>query len=157
MDAARVATADDLPELVTLCRLGLAELGAQERGGGVFVAREARAEPVDASLAQALTDPAAIVVVGTFNDLVVGYGTGRSELLRDGRRLGVVDDVFVEIGARGIGVGEAVMAHLLGWFRQQGCDGVDSTALPGLRSTKNFFETAGFTARLIVMHHRLAE
>ena len=31
--------------------------------------------------------------------------------------------------------------------------GVDATALPGHRQAKNFFERAGFTARLLVMHH----
>jgi hypothetical protein len=37
----------------------------------------------------------------------------------------------------------------------RGCSGVDATALPGNRATKNFFEESGFTARLLVMHHRL--
>ena len=33
--------------------------------------------------------------------------------------------------------------------------GVDATALPGDRLTKNFFESNGFTARLLIMHRRL--
>ena len=35
--------------------------------------------------------------------------------------------------------------------------GIDATALPGNRATKNFFEAHGFTARLLVMHHALAQ
>ena len=36
-----------------------------------------------------------------------------------------------------------------------GCVGVDVRALPGHRAAKNFFETHGFTARALVMHHPL--
>lgn len=151
-----MATVDDLAELASLCRQGLAELAAQDRGGPLFVAREARAEPVEDSLGAALGDPEAVIVAGTFSQIVVGYGTGRLEKLANGSTLGVIDDLFVESGARGVGVGEAVMNQLLVWFTARGCQGVDAVALPGMRASKNFFETAGFTGRLIVMHHRMA-
>ena len=155
MEAARSATEHDVPRLAELCRKALAELGARERGGSVFVAREGRAEPVEESLCAAVRDPGMVVVVGTVDDTVLGYGTGRTEPLRDGRRLGVIDDLFVEEEARAVGVGEAMMDRLLQWFRAEGCAGVDSTALPGARETKNFFEESGFSARLLVMHHRM--
>jgi hypothetical protein len=48
-----------------------------------------------------------------------------------------------------------MMGSLLEWFGARGCSGVDATALPGNRATKNIFEESGFTARLLVMHHRL--
>ena len=78
----------------------------------------------------------------------------RVEDLADGRRLGVVEDVFVEEQARGIGIGEALMDPAIGWFVSLGCFGADAVALPGMRATKNFFETFGFTARLLVVHRR---
>ena len=155
MEAARRATEADLPRVADLCRAALAELGARERGGSLFVAREGRAEPVEEGLAQAIADPDRVVLVGCLDDVLVGYATGRVEHLRDGRILGVIDELFVEEPARAVGVGEAMMDQLLAWFREQGCAGVDSTALPGARETKNFFEESGFTARLLVMHHRL--
>ena len=157
MDGARLAAEADVPRLAELCRMAIEELGARERGGAVFVAREARAEPVDASLRAMVDDPASIVVAGTFDGVVLGYATGRTEDLRDGRVLGVIDDVFVEPEARAVGVGEAMMDILLGWFQDRRCIGVDSTALPGARETKNFFEESGFTARLLVMHRRMEE
>ena len=157
MEAARLATGADVPRLTHLCRAALAELGARERGGAVFVAREARAEPVDESLLRQIADPASIVLVGTIDGVVLGYAAGRTEELRDGRCLGVIDDLFVDEEARAVGVGEAMMDQLLDWFRQQGCAGVDSTALPGARETKNFFEESGFSARLLVMHHRMEQ
>lgn len=155
MEAARPATPADVPRIAELCRMALAELGARERGGDMFVTREARPEPVEESLAAAVGDPALLVLAGTYDGVIVGYATGRVETLRDGRCLGLIDELFVEELARAVGIGEAMMDQLLAWFRGRRCTGVDSTALPGARETKNFFEESGFTARLLVMHHRL--
>ena len=87
---------------------------------------------------------------------VVGYLAARVDGLGDGRRVGVIEAVYVDPACRGVGVGEAMVGSALGWFRAQGCIGVDALALPGSRATKNFFEESGFTSRLLVMHHRLA-
>jgi GNAT superfamily N-acetyltransferase len=95
------------------------------------------------------------VAVGTVDDTVVGYGVVRLERLLDGGVLGIIDDIYVEAGARGIGVGETLMNHLLDWCRARGCFGVDSLALPGDRETKNFFESFGLVARAIVVHRPL--
>lgn len=154
MEAARPATSEDLPHLADLAARALAEL-APTRGGAVFVAREGRAEPVAETLAADLADDTVAVFTGTIDDHPIGYAVGRTEVLRDGSRLGVITDLFVDEGARAVGVGEALMGELLAWFREQGCAGADTTALPGNRPTKNFFEESGFTARLLVMHHRL--
>lgn len=154
MEGARPATPSDLPHLVDLATRALAEL-APMRGGAVFVQREGRAVPVEETLARDLSNPEAVVLAGTIDDTVVGYATGRTETLRDGSLLGVIDDLYVDEGARGVAVGEVMMDELLVWFRAKGCAGIDATALPGNRATKNFFERSGFTARLLVMHHRL--
>ncbi|MBW3614569.1 MAG: GNAT family N-acetyltransferase [Actinobacteria bacterium] len=154
MEAARLATQDDLAVLATLARGALEEL-AEMRGGPLFVVREGRAEPVEATLAADLADDDAVVVVGTIDGTPVGYGIGRVDALRDGRRLGLITDLYVEAEARSVGVGEILMDQLLEWFGGRGCIGADATALPGNRATKNFFEESGFTARLLVMHHSL--
>jgi GNAT superfamily N-acetyltransferase len=155
VEGARPAVEADVPRLAELCRMAVEELRARERGGRVFVAREARAEPVEEGLRAAVADPTVLVLAGTLDEVVLGYATGRVEALRDGTTLGIIDELFVEPDARAVGVGEAMMEQLLEWFRAQGCSGVDSTALPGARETKNFFEESGFTARLLVMHHRM--
>ena len=154
MEAARPATPNDVPALAELAERALAEL-APTRGGAVFVAREGRAQPVADTLAADLEDPAVCVLVGTIDDHPVGYAVGRTEPLRDRSTLGVITDLYVEDGARSVGVGEALMGSLLEFFGAAGCAGVDATALPGTRATKNFFEESWFTARLLVMHHRL--
>ena len=55
-----------------------------------------------------------------------------------------------------MGVGRALLDALVTWFAAAGCRGVDVTALPGDRATKNLLEASGFKARLITMHRTLA-
>ncbi len=154
MEGARRATGDDLASLAGLAALAVAEQ-VEARGGAVWAQRETRPLPAAASLAQALRDPCQLVLAGTIDDVVVGYAVARSETLRDGQRLGVVSDLFVEPEARSVGVGEMLIDLVLDWCRQHRCRGVDALVLPGNRDTKNFFETFGFTARAIIVHHRL--
>jgi GNAT superfamily N-acetyltransferase len=153
VEEARLATEADLSRVAELCRRVRSEM-APLRGGAVFLAREARPEPVEESLAGAMADRDRRLVVGTIDDFPVGYGLARVEELRGGGRLGVIEDIYVEEGARGVGVGEAMVGLLLEWLHGHDVVGVDAHALPGDRNTKNFFETAGFTARLLVMHQK---
>ena len=156
MEGVRPATENDLPRLGELARAAIAELTPM-KGGVVWAAREARPEPVEESLTASLADEHTRAVVGTIDDFVVGYAAVHVEILNDDSRLGVVDDIFVEEGAREVGVGEAMLGDLVAWCEAQGCAGMDAMALPGHRSAKNFFEESGFTARKLVMHHRLGE
>ena len=84
---------------------------------------------------------------------MIGFAAVVVEQLRSGARLGVVTDLFVEPEAREVGVGEVLVDALVEHCRAAGCIGVDATALPGHRAAKNFFETHGFTARALTMHH----
>jgi GNAT superfamily N-acetyltransferase len=153
-EAARPATGEDVPRLAQLVAEAVAEQ-AEGRGGRIWSARETRALPADASLAALVADPDALVLAGTIDATVVGYAVAVTEQLRTGDRLGVVTDVYVEEGARGVGVGEALLDQVVAWCEAAGCIGIDALALPGNRSTKNFFESFGFTARAIVVHRRL--
>jgi GNAT superfamily N-acetyltransferase len=154
MEGARPAGAADLTRLELLSRQARQEL-RPARGGAVFLASPAgNSRP---ELSAALADPRRGVWSGTIDGVVVGYAAAHDEELADGTRLGVIDDLFVEPEARGVGVGEALMDQILEWCTARGCGGVDAMALPGSRATKNFFEESGFTARLLVMHRRLGE
>jgi Acetyltransferase (GNAT) family. len=154
MEGARPATASDVDRVAVLARLGAAELTPM-RGGAIWSAREARPEPLEDAYLALLGRDDTLVVVGTIDGAAIGFGVGRLEPLRDGRCLGIVDELFVEPEARSIGVGEAIVEELLEFFTGHECVGVDALALPGNRATKNFFEQHHFVARAIVMHHRL--
>jgi GNAT superfamily N-acetyltransferase len=156
IEAARPAVPADLPRLSELARLAAEEL-RPTRGGEVFLAREAAAQVEGPHLphpADGLPGEGQ-VWVGTIDDAIIGYASARVEKLADGAAHGVLDAFFVEEGARGVGIGEAMMTEVLAWLRDRGCTGVDAVALPGHRATKNFFEETGFTARLLVMYRRL--
>jgi GNAT superfamily N-acetyltransferase len=156
MEGCRPATDDDLPRLADLARLAIAELTPM-KGGDVWAERDGRGDPLDESLKRALADPETRVLCGTIDEAVIGYAVVHLEALRDGGRIGVLEDIFVEAEAREVGVGEALLTDVTEWCRAAGCIGIDSFALPGNRSTKNFFETFGFTARMIVVHKWLRE
>ena len=153
-EAARPANSADVPRVAELARAAIAEL-TPTKGGGVWARRDARPEPVEATLTSALEDPDQLILAGTLDGVVVGYAAVRLENLRDGSRLGIIDDIYVEPEARGVGVGEALMESVVTWCRDRGCTGVDALALPGNRETKNFFETFGLVARAIVVHRPL--
>jgi ribosomal protein S18 acetylase RimI-like enzyme len=155
-EGCRLASPADAVRLAELAAAAFDELRPQ-RGGAVWSRREARARPPGASILAALDDPERLVVAGTIDEVIVGYGVVRREQLRTGEWLGVVEDLFVEPGAREVGIGEAMMGHLLSWCRAQGCAGIDALALPGNRAAKNFFERFGLTARAIVVHRDLRE
>jgi len=154
-EAARTAVAADIPQVVALAGAATEEKGRQ-KGGTLWARREGRPAPHEAGLRSALESPDHEVAVGTLDEVVVGYGVVRVEKLLDGGMLGVIDDIYVDPGARAVGVGETLMNHLIDWCIARGCFGVDSLALPGDRETKNFFESFGLVARAIVVHRPLA-
>ena len=147
---ARPAERPDLDRVAELSEAAAAELTAF-RGGELFVAREARSAPGP----EALDDATRRIVVGAIDDSVVGFADAQLDPGRDGSLIARIDTLYVEPEARAVGVGEELMAAIVGWATTHDAAGIDATALPGARDTKNFFEGSGFTARLLVMHHRL--
>jgi ribosomal protein S18 acetylase RimI-like enzyme len=154
IEAVRPAAADDVERLAALAAAAVAEQ-ADGRGGAIWSVREARALPAGPSFEEALDAPQGTVLCGTLDDVVVGYAVVEVEELRNGERLGVLGDLYVEPEAREVGVGELLADEVVAWCQARGCVGIDSLVLPGNRSSKNFFEMLGFTARAIVVHRSL--
>jgi ribosomal protein S18 acetylase RimI-like enzyme len=153
-ESSRPAEVADLPRIVELAGVMRAELTAM-RGGELWAERDAWPEPLDDAYGALLRRDDACVVVGAIDDVVVGFGAATVERLRSGRVLGVITDLFVEEGARSVGIGDAMVNDLVAFCVARDCVGVDARALPGHRAAKNFFEAHGFTARALVMHHSL--
>ena len=105
MEASRRAGHDDVARIAELARAMRAELRAM-RGGAIWAEREALAEPLNDAYEALLDRDDACLVVGTIDDVTVGFGALVVDMLHDGARLGVVTDLFVDEGARSVGVGE---------------------------------------------------
>ncbi len=58
--------------------------------------------------------------------------------------------VVVHRDARALGIGAALLDEIRRSARTEGHDRIDAAALPGDRDTKNLYERAGLTARLII-------
>ena len=89
----------------------------------MWARREARAEPVEDSLGAAITADDHLVLVGELDGVALGYAVARVDALRDGSSVGVVEDLYVERGAREIGLGEALMDGVIEWCRARGLHG----------------------------------
>ncbi|HUY64417.1 MAG TPA: GNAT family N-acetyltransferase [Acidimicrobiales bacterium] len=157
MEAARPAAREDAERCAELCRTALAEIN-EVRGGPLFARREAgllaKALLRPGGLDSVMAAPRRRVLVGTIDDVVVGLAVGRIDDVGEAG-LGVIDACYVEPAARGVGVGRSLLDALVSWFSSTSCRAVDAGALPGDRRTKNFFEAAGFKARLITLHRPL--
>ena len=156
MEQVRTATADDLDRLVELVaefaghqadRRG-ADLARDEDGGGRPPA------PTAEAVGHYLADASRTALVGSLDSWVAGAALCRTVAVGPDLR-GVLDLCGVEEGAREVGLGHLLVERAIDWFRARGCTGVDGTAYPGDRAAKNFFESAGFKARLLVMHRPL--
>lgn len=154
MEGARPARREDAERCAELCRQALEGL-QQQRGGSLLARRET------GTVAKALLRPGGLdaltaaprrrVLVGTIDEAVVGLAIGHVDEVGEAS-LGIVDGCYVEPEARGVGVGRALLDGLVDFFQSSACRGIDAGALPGDRRTKNFFEAAGFKARLLTLH-----
>jgi GNAT superfamily N-acetyltransferase len=151
MELARPAGAADRQICTRL--LSQALLGAATMRGGVALVGEA----TPATLLARWTEPGdeAVLLVGEYDSAVVGLLGATVAAESGGRRSTLIECCYVETGARGVGVGTALMQGAVDWSTQQGCTDIDALALPGDRATKQRLEAAGFTARLLVLNRRL--
>ncbi len=156
----RTVTAADADELIRLFQLAASEL-ADTKGAWLWERADSPfANPADA--AQELVNSGNgtrqwLATLGLIDGVTVGFLVAEQVTLHRDGHLGVVRGLYVEPEARGIGVADALIADALQFFKDSGCVGVDSWALPGERETKNFYEAHGFTARTITVHHSFVE
>lgn len=150
--AARPATTADLEDLVRL----YAELEREmDELSPLWIGASGLPGTPSGAFADALADEDAVVVVGMIDDHVVGFGLARAEPLRaSDATMAAIRYIFTELPAREVGVAAAVLEVLIDAMESRGIDLFDAHVLPGHRLAKNFFESAGFKARHIVMHRK---
>ena len=151
--SARPAVLADIPELVRLYGRLIEEMVALK---AVWALTEGLPEPLEHAFEAAITAGDSWVTVGSLDGAPVGFLLGRSEALlpqAGGERVAAVRLIYTEPEAREVGIGEALMSGFLEARRAEGYRYFDAHVSPGHRLAKNFFESNGFKARHIVMHH----
>ncbi len=148
---ARPAEVADVPELLRLYRALEQEMTTLKP---VWALADGLAEPAEVALGGILGDPDSLVWLGLIDGIPLGFLWARVEPLlpqADGAGVGVVHLIFTEPEARRVGLGEAMLDGVLAELRERSVQRFDARVSPGHRDTKNFFESFGFAARLIVM------
>ncbi len=150
--AARRATVDDLPELLRM----YGELSAEQSAiRGIWPSVDGLAAPIESSLTSLVNEDHATAIVGEIDGVTVGFLVAVEEPLLEPmseRRIGVVQFIFTDHEARGVGVGAAMLDLAIERLEGRGIDLFDVRVSPGHRLAKNFFESNGFKARSITMH-----
>ena len=113
-------------------------------------------EPIEESMANIIADPSSLLLLVELDGYPFGFLWVRVEDLLDqagGEQVGAIRLIYVEDEAREVALGEALREEALARLRSEGITKFDAHVLPGHRLAKNFFESGGFSARSIIMHH----
>ena len=149
-----MASAED-QETLTFLREEAISKAKIKRGGEGLLNLETFSDDSLAELSNWLTSPDHSVVAGLFGEAVVAYGILEFSNTNDKQRIASIKEIFVLKEARSVGVGESVINFLIDEAIQHKVVGIDSFALPGDRETKNFFDTQGMGARLLLVYRPL--
>ena len=151
--ATRSAAKDDIPLMLRI--LGEAEGEIEKWRGGKVLWESRPPDSLAELLERCLARDDMLCLLGTLDDVPVGIGLATQAKLANGDPIAKIQIFYVLEGARGVGAGAAIMAELAAWAEAKGCIGLDAAALPGDRSTKNFFESHGMSARALTLFKRL--
>lgn len=145
----RVAMESDLARVVLLDEIGRSQV-SRHRGGKAWIGEHGSADDV-------LRIRKCRNLVVEFCSEVVGFLL--AEVLEDPHRGRImrIERVYVEPDARQIGCGDALVASITQIALETGCTFIEGEALPGDRDTKNLYERAGITARLITVSKALSD
>jgi GNAT superfamily N-acetyltransferase len=157
MEATRPAQQADSPTCAALLTAALAHTTTM-RGGVALVGSTTSDQLLERWTGSNSGDSGrATLHVGEFHDVVVGLAAATISVRPGSAELtGRIECCYVEEGARGVGVGTALMDAMVAWCTEKGCRDMDALALPGDRTSKQRLEAAGFTARLLILNRPLS-
>lgn len=156
MESARLACRKDIAVLGDLAVEARKEMRTK-RGGDILDRLDTARDDPRSSVERILETEENVVVLGTIDDVPVGFGFMKVIEVADGAVHAFLRTLYVDPSGRSVGVGEAMLGLLIAEAIERKAVGIEALALPGDRATKNFFETHGMTARAITVHRRLAE
>ncbi|HEY3484239.1 MAG TPA: GNAT family N-acetyltransferase, partial [Ilumatobacteraceae bacterium] len=136
----RAAVAGDAPALAALEREARSSI-AERRGGTRWL--EEHPERGDAWSSVLASTP---TFVATIDDVALGY-----VVVEVDGAIATIEQVYVTPDARELGFGDELLAAARRAGAAAGASTIEGHALPGDRETKNLYERAGITARLIIV------
>ena len=140
----RHARLEDVEQLRMLEREARAALVGQRGGDRWLETHAPRGDRWDDAVA------AGGVEVAVIGDVVAGYLVSHHA-----QEIAYIDEVYVTPDARGVGFGDALLEAAMVAGRNARCKVIEGEALPGDRETKNLYERAAITARLLVVSKAL--
>lgn len=143
--AARPATDEDLEIIARLGQMAVAELET-ERGGALMLHHDLGEVGDGSRYQQALRGESERLIVGTVDEVVVGFGRAVIEASPTVSAC-LIEELYVHPDARGVGVAARMLTDLRGWAADRRCEFIESHVLPGNRAAKNFFERLGMVTR----------
>ncbi len=140
----RFATAGDIPALNRLLRQVL----QVHHGGRPDIFRPDTKKYTDEELKALLTDPLTPIFMAETEDGVLGYAfcqlqeTKNNLLLQDRKTL-YIDDLCVEEGCRGTGIGKALLNHVRSYAKEQNCHSITLNVWALNESALRFYQKNG--------------
>lgn len=143
----RVATGDDIPVL-----LGLARAFYDEDG---FTTSD---EQLEANFAALVRSDDARIVLALLDDQVAGFALTTARLILESGTVAELQDLYVTPGARGRGIGSALIADATQWARSQSAVQLEIVVAPNGQDVSqlfSYYRGRGFVdegRRLMVRH-----
>lgn len=140
----RFATAGDIPALNRLLRQVL----QVHHGGRPDIFRPDTKKYTDEELEALLRDPLMPIFVAETEDGVLGYAfcqlqETKDNLLLQDRKTLYIDDLCVEEGYRGTGIGKALLNHVRSYAKEQSCHSITLNVWALNESALRFYEKNG--------------
>jgi glucosamine-phosphate N-acetyltransferase len=94
---------------------------------------------------RALASSCQLYVCAEFDLKVVGFGSLTTKsALSNMASIGYVDEMVVDEGHRGRGIGSQILDHLTAWARDHGCDRIELDSAFHREAAHAFYERRGF-------------
>lgn len=154
----RLARESDIPQLLKL----LYQVGGVHHRIRPDIFRPGAVKYTQDDLAALLADPSRPVFAALEGERMLGYcfcvlKENKGSTVQTDRRELYIDDLCVDEGRRGSGVGRALFAWVKNYGKQAGCDFLTLNVWQGNDSAMAFYRRAGLTPRSVTMEMTLED
>ncbi len=152
-EGARLANEYDFLEFNNLFTSGRREI-EDRKGSELWVKLESLGNSASEIFKEYLSNERKALIVGEYCDYPLGFMLVEIVNINQ-EKAANIQEVFVDMEARDVGLGEVIMDHAIEWSRSKGASVLLGRAFPGDRATKNYFERFHITARLIEVSKKI--